>query len=455
MSPASWWRTSSPARDRAVTDLDRLRALQREPHFGRLFGTRLVSQAADGLFQAALAGAVFFNPQHASGARQAAAGFTVLLLPYSLVGPFAGVLLDRWRRQRVLVVANVVRAVLVGVTAALLVGLGSTSVAFFVAALTAMSVNRFYLSALGAALPHVVRPDLLVLANSVTTTLGFAATVAGGAAGLAVRGVLHSGGGGGGYAAVAVLGGLTYLASSVVATGFPNAELLGPDVRSVRVPLPVAARVVVAGLAAGARHLWQRPRATYALAAIGVHRFFYGIATVAILLLYRNYFHGGGLFPAGVAGLAQVLIFGALGVGAGAVATPAITRRIGTERWIAWALVIAGVGGMGLAARYTRPALVAAGLFIGLSAQAVKICVDTIVQQEIAETARGRVFSFYDTIYNLMFIAAAIVGAFVLPSTGRSYAVLGSLAVGYVAAAFAYRVVSGRTPPAARITPVE
>ena len=30
-------------------------------------------------------------------------GFAVLLLPYSLVGPFAGVLLDRWSRQRVLV----------------------------------------------------------------------------------------------------------------------------------------------------------------------------------------------------------------------------------------------------------------------------------------------------------------------------------------------------------------
>lgn len=435
-----------------MTDLDRLRALRGEPHFGRLFGTRLVSQAADGLFQAALAGAVFFNPQHATGARQAAAGFTVLLLPYSLVGPFAGVLLDRWRRQRVLVVANVIRAVLVGVTAALLVSLGSTSAAFLVAALTAMSVNRFYLSALGAALPHVVRPSLLVLANSVTTTLGFAATVAGGAVGLAARGILASSGG---YAAVAVLGGLTYLASSVVAAGFPDAELLGPDARVVRVPLPAAARTVVAGLAAGARHLWRRPRASYALLAIGVHRFYYGIATVAILLLYRNYFHGGGLFPAGVAGLAQVVIFGALGVGTGAVLTPAITGRIGTERWIGWALVIAGLGGMGLAAGYTRPALVAAGFFIGLSAQAVKICVDTIVQEEIAETARGRVFSFYDTIYNLTFIAATIVGAFVLPSSGRSYAVLGALAVGYLAAALTYRLVSGRTGSVTRITQVE
>ena len=38
--------------------------------------------------------------------------FAVLLLPYSLVGPFAGVLLDRWRRRQVLLWANVVRTVL-------------------------------------------------------------------------------------------------------------------------------------------------------------------------------------------------------------------------------------------------------------------------------------------------------------------------------------------------------
>ena len=46
-----------------------------------------------------------------------------MLLPYSLVGPFAGVLLDRWWRQRVLVIANLLRAVLVlGVAAEVAAG---------------------------------------------------------------------------------------------------------------------------------------------------------------------------------------------------------------------------------------------------------------------------------------------------------------------------------------------
>ena len=58
------------------------------------------------MFQAALGGAVLFNPERQADPLAVAAGLAVLLLPYSIVGPFAGALLDRWDRRRVLIVAN-------------------------------------------------------------------------------------------------------------------------------------------------------------------------------------------------------------------------------------------------------------------------------------------------------------------------------------------------------------
>jgi MFS family permease len=67
---------------------------------------------------------VFFSPERATTAAQAAAGFTVLLLPYSLIGPFTGPLLDYWRRTRVLAICNGLRALLVGAVAALLIATG-------------------------------------------------------------------------------------------------------------------------------------------------------------------------------------------------------------------------------------------------------------------------------------------------------------------------------------------
>ncbi|MBV9821841.1 MAG: MFS transporter, partial [Actinobacteria bacterium] len=70
------------------------------PDFRRLLSIRMLGQFADGVFQASLAGAILFNPERAAHAGDIAAGFAVLLLPYSVLGPFAGVLLDRWWRQR-------------------------------------------------------------------------------------------------------------------------------------------------------------------------------------------------------------------------------------------------------------------------------------------------------------------------------------------------------------------
>src|SRR3954453_10287537 len=162
-------------------------AVQARAVFRWLYATRVVSQAADGVFQSSLAGAVFFNPDHQTDPKQAAAGFVVLLLPYSLVGPFAGVFLDRWSRQRVLVVANLWRSAFIAATAVVLIAFGARGLLFYLTALCALSVNRFYLSALSAALPHVVERPQLVLANSVTTTSGTAVTVAGLGVGLVLR----------------------------------------------------------------------------------------------------------------------------------------------------------------------------------------------------------------------------------------------------------------------------
>ena len=67
-----------------------LRAVLGSGPFRRLLGVRVISQFGDGLFQAALAGGLLFNPEKATSALAVAAGFAILLVPYSVVGPFVG-----------------------------------------------------------------------------------------------------------------------------------------------------------------------------------------------------------------------------------------------------------------------------------------------------------------------------------------------------------------------------
>src|SRR5690625_7341699 len=89
-----------------------LRGLVRLAGFRKLFAVRLVSQCGDGMFQVGLATLFFFNPQNMATAGGVAAAFAVLLLPFTVVGPFAGPLLDRWRRRQVLLYGNAIRVLL-------------------------------------------------------------------------------------------------------------------------------------------------------------------------------------------------------------------------------------------------------------------------------------------------------------------------------------------------------
>ena len=86
-----------------------LRHLLRHRNFRRLFAVRLVSQFGDGVFQVALASYVLFAPERLPSPGAIAATFAALLLPFSVLGPFAGVLLDRWSRRQVLVYTNLIR----------------------------------------------------------------------------------------------------------------------------------------------------------------------------------------------------------------------------------------------------------------------------------------------------------------------------------------------------------
>ena len=420
-----------------------LRELLREQWFPQLYATRLVSQTADGVFQASLASAVFFNPDHQTDPKQAAAGFVVLLLPYSLVGPFAGVFLDRWRRQRVLVLANVIRCLFIVTTALVLVTHGSSGGLFYVAALAALSVNRFYLSALSASLPHVVERRQLLLANSVSTTSGSIVTILGLGLALAMRkGV---GPGDHGNAVIAVSSCAIYLAASVVAGRMP-VQLLGPE--STAAPLAHALRNVVRGLASGAAHVWSRRPAARALGAIAASRLLFGMSTIATLLLYRNYFHDHGFLRAGLTGLGQAFAASAAGYVLAAFVTPMTTDRVGKPRWVVLVFAAAAVAQVGFGLPFAMAPLLAGAAVIGFVTQSAKICVDTIVQEEIDDDFRGRVFSFYDTLFNLTFVFAAVLAAFVLPKDGKSYAVLIALGLGYALTALLYGAAERRAEPA-------
>jgi MFS family permease len=424
-----------------VSQADALRELFSARRFVALLATRLTSQTADGLFQTSLAGAVLFNPEHHTGPKEVAAGFVVLLLPYSLIGPFAGVLLDRWRRQRVLMLGAAVRSVLVVATAAELVGHGPSGLPFALTALAALAINRFYLAALSAALPSVVSTERLVVANAISPTAGTVVTIIGAGIGLVIR----SAGGGAdhGDALVAFAAALGYAAAALVATRLP-ADSLGPHPPDTS-PLREQLSGILRGLVAGAQHLWHRPEAARALAVIFAQRFLFGIWSIMALLIYRNSFHSHGLLRAGLVGVGQAVTAAGIGLVIAAAVTPRVTARLGKQRWIVVVTVCAAITELAFGAPFSMALLLVSSLALGFATQATKVCVDTLVQSNVDDEFRGRVFSLYDTIFNLSFVGSAFLAAFVLPTNGESLPALIAMSAGYLIIAAVYALTE-RSP---------
>jgi hypothetical protein len=278
-----------------------------------------------------------------------------------------------------------------------------------------------------------VAADDLVTANSFSTTLGSVVTTAGGAVAVGVRALIgksdHD------YALIAGLAVLVYLWAALPARRF-GPDQLGPDEveRSRRETVADVAR----GLVEGARHVARRPAVSSALIAIGVHRLGYGVTTVCTILLYRNYFTDDGILRAGLPGLAQVVAAVAAGGAVAAVVTPAATRRLGYVRWPATLLGAAGIVQLALGLPYTLATTIVAGVLLGFVAQGIKICVDTVVQVEIADDHRGRVIAFYDALFNVALVLAAVITAVALPDDGHSPTAVVIIALTYLATAAGY-----------------
>ncbi|MEU6279683.1 MFS transporter [Streptomyces sp. NPDC047028] len=405
-----------------------LRVLLRLRDFRRLLYVRLLSQGADGVYQVALAAYVVFSPEKQTSAAAIAAAMAVLLLPYSLIGPFAGVLLDRWRRRQVFVFGNLLRALLAAVTAVLMAGQVPDWL-FYVSALCVTAVNRFVLAGLSAALPRVVDTGRLVLANSLSPTAGTLAATAGGGLAFGVRLVAsHS------DAAVVLLGAFLYLCASLTSLTLAPA-LLGPDRTPARPHLRTALADTARDLLAAVRYLAapRRREAAWALAAMTLMRFCYGALLVLLLMLCR---YALSTTPdEGLRLLGLALAVSGAGFFAAAVVTPWAAGRLGPGRWIAVCAGVATVLEPALGLFFATGPLLVAAFVLGLITQGAKIATDTVVQAAVDDGFRGRIFSMYDVLFNVAFVGAAGVAALMLPPDGRSTVLVILVAVIYGAVA--------------------
>lgn len=401
--------------------------------------------------QAGIVGLLFFDPDRQTTPVGAAGALAASLLPYTVVGPFAGAALDRWRRQPTLLVVNVLRAVLSGGVAALT--LQGSLFWLAVCVLLGLSLNRFFLAGQTAGLPHVVPPGHLVAANATTPTLGTAAAVAGG---WATATLLALTGTGPAHSAVAILcAAACYLCSAALTVplgprGLGPESARSPSTTMQRAGRPVGAgaradvRSLLAGLVAGVRHLRAHDEAKAALITIAAVRMAVGLLMIATLVLARN--HLADSAERGLALLASTAAAAGVGAGLGAILTPAATRRIGRGKWSVACLLSAAIATLTLVPGVGPNRIIFVCGVTAFAAMAVKIGVDSLLHATVADEYRGRVFSVYDAIFNAALILAAAIGAATVPDHGNSWSLFVAISLLMLLAAVPARDIAARRP---------
>jgi MFS family permease len=393
------------------------------------------------VLQVALAAYVLFSPERQPDATSIAIVLAITLLPFSILGPFAAIVIDRVSRRQVLVVANLARAV-VALGLALLIATGlqtvGVEVLIYGGLLLAMSLNRFLLAALSASLPHTIDPHEYMVANSVVPTVGPAGLLIGVALATPLRLILgHVMTDYQANAILFLIATVGFVLSAVLALSIPRRQL-GPD----GVTPTTRARDIVTGLVDAVAHLRAQRPAGIGLLTIAAHRLIHGIVTVATILVYRNYFHRPDQIDAAIADLGLLVVITGAGFVFASVVAPPLSARRGLRSTMIMCLLGSAVFQLMPGAIYARGTIMVAAFLLGLTAQGIKICVDTLVQAHVADEFKGRVFVIYDIIFNVVLVAAAVIAAVILPPSGKSVPILIIMAICYLLITLWFTLVS-------------
>ncbi|MBL7130456.1 MAG: MFS transporter [Candidatus Omnitrophica bacterium] len=403
----------------------RFREILRNRNFFLLWSGQIVSQFGDRFTQMALIALV---AQRAAGSTfQLAKLISFTILPVFLIGPIAGVYVDRWDRKYTLAICDILRAVIIfSIPFAFLQS--KSLIPIYIIIFLSFCVSRFYVPAKLSIVPDLVKEKDLLLANSLVNTTGMiAASVGFGLGGVLVE-VLGVRGGFYLDSATFFVSGVMILFLSKMSGSFRPARVL----KVSREVLEVIKKSVLTEIKEGIIYLinhkdirfimnmlfllWAALGAIYVIIIVFIQD---TLSTVTMELGFLIMFLGIGLFLGS-------LIYGRFG------------QRLSQVRTI---FTCFGLGGIVLilfaSLLHFFPFFIVAAILIsifGVVVAPIMTASNTLIHKVADEQMRGKIFSALEIVMHFAFLLfmlissgiAEIIGRFCfLVSIGIIFAVIG------------------------------
>jgi hypothetical protein len=402
-----------------------------ESGLARVLGLHAVSAAGDALVLLSLATTVFFSVPVGEARSRVALYLLVTMLPFSVMAPIIGPLLDRFRhgRRYALALTLVTRAFLAWVMAGAVAG-GQEAFALYPAA---------YGVARAAATPRVLPPALsLVTANSRVLLGGIAAVTVATPIGVGLMRLT-------GPEWSLRLAFLVFAVGTGLALALPARVDASAGERPARLTTTRGNVTEDSPGLTGRRTRWGiGPQVVLGLRGAAALRWFTGFLTFFLAFTLRTEPLSDRLPPLGVIGL----VVTAAGIGSTiGTSLGAVLRRLTPEVVVTAVLLLAAAGAAASAVAYGLVTILVTGLCAGLAAALGKLALDALVQREVPEEVRTSAFARSETVLQLAWVIGGGVGI-ALPLTGRWGLALAAAVLSAVLIATVQAAMAGRRQPA-------
>ena len=392
-------------------------------NFFLLWLGQIISQLGDKFGQMALIGCIH---QDALGSSiQLAKLLSFTILPVFLIGPVAGVYVDRWDRRRTMFISDFLRAGLVLLIPLFLLA-KNYLVFIYLLIFIIFSIGRFFVPAKLSIIPELVKNEELLISNSLVNTTGMIATIAGfGIGGLIVEYL--------GVQKAFYLNALSFLISAALIFFLSSKKTSGIKIRQVgRQIFEVIQKSVMQEVREGIIYFIKQKQVRFT----GIIMFLLGAA-------------GGSVYIVGIVFIRQTLktvtldlgfliMFLGLGLFLGSLVYGRFGQRLSHYEMIFSSLIVSGIILILFAIILERYPyfLIAAtlSLALGLFVSPIIIASNTIVHQASDNAMMGKTFSSLEILMHLgfflfMFISSLLAEKFsplpVLVTVGIVFSLIG------------------------------
>jgi len=392
----------------------RVRELLKDKNFFLLWFAQIISNFGDRLNQMALIGLIYLRTPGSTIELAKLLSFTIL--PVFIIGPIAGIYVDRWNRRATMITCDLIRGFLV-LLLPLIIKYSTSMAPIYAVVFVIFSVTRFFLPSKLSIIPDIVDRDKLLLANSLSSTTMMIATIVSFGFGGIIVGVF-------GPKAGFYIDSASYFISAALV--FFVVVKLKENIASARLDVRlkdiVARKTVIGDIKEGLAYL--RGHKDIRMVANTMFLIMAGVGSIYIVIIVFIQ----EALRSSTRHLGLLVMFLGIGLFLGAVIYGKFGSRFSKRKVINFGLLTTGL----VIVAFTvclklAPSFFMAGLLsitLGISSAPIIVSSNTLLHEVMSDDMRGRIFSSLEIIMHAGFLLFMFLASVTAEKIGRDWVLI-------------------------------